>query len=100
NPWEVPAILNFGGWNECPDASVHVTMMKRWSEKCGAEVVGMNGDVVEMYAAQPPTTRDEALKLANEQFLYCNDIVIQGTQTIEALAAGLLGNNLWFFWWD
>jgi hypothetical protein len=32
--------------------------------------------------------------------MYCEDIVIQGTQTVENLAAGLLGNNLWYFWWD
>jgi Domain of unknown function (DUF4253) len=98
--WEVPAYLNFGGWNECPEPAGHVVMMKHWFDEYGAELVGMNGDTVEMFATRPPLTRSGALKLAEEQFLYCDDIVIQGTQTIEALGAGLLGNNIWFFWWD
>jgi len=75
-------------------------MMKAWSQDFGAELVGMNGDTVEMYAKHPPSTRSEAIKLAEQQFLYCEDIVLQGTETIEVLAAGLLGNNIWFFWWD
>jgi hypothetical protein len=75
-------------------------MMKHWLEAFGAELVGMNGDTVEMFAKRPPSTRQEALELAEEQFLYCEDIVTQGTQTIEALAAGLCGSNIWYFWWD
>ncbi len=98
--WEVPAYLNFGGWNECPDPLGHALMMKDWLEKYGAEVVGMNGDVIEMYVHKPPSTREEALKVAEQQFLYCEDIVTQGTETIERLAAGLLNNHIWYFWWD
>ncbi len=98
--WEVPAYLNFGGWNECPEPSAHVVMMKHWFEEYGADLVGMNGDTVEMYANRPPGTRPEALKLAEEHYLYCDDVVIQGTQTVENLAGGLLGTSIWFFWWD
>jgi Domain of unknown function (DUF4253) len=100
NGWEIPAHLNLGGWNECPEAAAHVRLMKRWSEEYGAELVGVNGDTVEMLAHRPPQTREDALRLAGEQFLYCEDIVIQGTQTLETLAAGLLGNKIWFFWGD
>jgi hypothetical protein len=64
NPWELPAYLNFGGWNECPDPSAHVRLMKRWYDEYGAELVGMNGDEVEMYATRPPITRQDALRLA------------------------------------
>jgi hypothetical protein len=97
---EVPAQLNFGGWNECPDPAVHVRLMRKWFEDYGAELVGMNGDVIEMSVIRPPATREDALRLAEQQFLYCEDIVLQGTETMERLAAGLLGNNVWFFWWD
>jgi hypothetical protein len=98
--WEVPAYLNIGGWNECPDPTTHVVMMKHWFDAYGAEFVGTTGDVVEMVANKPPQSREEALRLAEHQFLYCEDIVIQGTQTIEALAAALLGHHIWYFWWD
>lgn len=33
-------------------------------------------------------------------YALCADIVDQGTESIEALAAQLLVSNSWFFWWD
>ncbi len=99
-PWEVPCYLKFGGWNECPFPAEHSAVMRRWQEKYGAEVVTVTHDTVEMRVKHPPKTRDEALALAREQFVYCADIVSQGTQTIEALAATLLNAPTWFFWWD
>jgi Domain of unknown function (DUF4253) len=98
--WRVPCLLKFGGWNECPFAEEHAAMFKRWQEKYGARVVTVTGDTIEMSVERPPTTRDDALVLAREQYLYCADIVQQGTETIEALAATLVDGTVWFFWWD
>ncbi len=100
NGWEIPAHLNLGGWNECPDAVGHVVMMKAWADEYGAELIGTNGDTIEMYATSPPSSREDSFRLAQQQYLYCEDIVSQGTQSVIALAAGLLGNNIWYFWWD
>jgi hypothetical protein len=98
--WEVPAYLFTGGWNECPEASVHCALAKYWFEKYGAEIVALTHDVVEMSVSRPPTTREAALALAREQYAYCADIVDQGTESIAALAAALLNGKAWFFWWD
>ena len=98
--WKVPCHLKFGGWNECPFPAEHSALMKRWQEKYGAEVVTISHDTVEMQVRRPPETREEAMALAREQFIYCADIVSQGTQTIEALAASLIKAPTWFFWWD
>jgi len=38
--------------------------------------------------------------LAREQYAYCNDLVDQGTESVAALAAGLLDGTVWYFWWD
>jgi len=92
--------LRFGGWNECPSPEVHVALMRLWQERFGAEVVGITRDVVEMRVERPPTNKVDALRLAKQQYLYCQDIVDQGTQTLESLAAVLLGGTSWFFWWD
>jgi hypothetical protein len=99
-PWVLPAHLCFGGWNECPFPAEHVAVFKAWHEEYGAEVVGISGDVVEMAVARPPRDHDGALKLALDQYAYCADIVDQGTETIDALAASLLNAEGWFFWWD
>ncbi len=98
--WQAPAFLRYGAWNRCPSAAEHVALFKFWGEQYGAEVVGIAGDVVEMKVARPPTAREDALVLAAEQYLYCEDIVTQGTETLQRLAAGLLGGTVWFFWWD
>ncbi len=99
-PWEAPAYLRFGGWNECPFPEEHVAVFSYWYGLYGAVVVGITHDVVEMEVARPPATREAALELAVEQFHYCADIVAQGTQGVEALAASLVEASVWYFWWD
>jgi hypothetical protein len=98
--WQAPAVLSFGGWNDCPDPASQVAVLRYWNEVYGAELVGLSGDVMELQPARKPSTRDEALKLAQEQYWFCTDIVEQGVGTIENLAAGLMASSVWYFWWD
>lgn len=98
--WEVPAHMRYGGWNECPPSPVHVALHRRWHDAFGADIACMSSDVIECTVARPPETREAALALAREQFVYCPDIVHQGTQSLEALAATLQGARTWYFWWD
>ena len=98
--WEAPAWVRYGGWNDCPEASLHVAIHARWHERYGARIACMSGDVIECEVERPPATRDDALALAREQFLYCPDIVDQGVGSVAALAATLVGNRVWYFWWD
>jgi hypothetical protein len=98
--WEVPAYLSFGGWNECPGPEVHVALLRYWHETYGADVITLLSDVIECTVSRPPAEREQALTLAWEQFVYCSDIVLQGTETLFSLAAILRGGKTWFFWWD
>lgn len=99
-PWEVAAYLGFGGWNSCPEPAWQVAIQKYWFERYGAEVVSMSSDVLEMQVSRPPQTAAEALALAQEQYLFCDDIVHQGVQTIANLSKSLLNSSIWYFWWD
>lgn len=98
--WHVPAVLRYGSWGKGNRPEEHVRMFKRWNDLYGAEVIGMLPDLIEMYVPRPPIDRAQALQLSWEQFVYCRDIVYQGTQTLAALAALLLQGPAWFFWWD
>lgn len=98
--WEVPAYLQLGNWNDCPEAAIHCAVMRYWNEAYGAEMVAATNDIIECSVGRPPTTREGALALAREQYIYCYDIVEQGVGTIAALAAGLLDGSAWYFWWD
>ena len=75
-------------------------MLMKLQVRFGAELVGLSTDRMDLRVTRPPQSRAEALDLAREQYVYCSDIVDQGVGTFSALAAVLLGNPLWSFWWD
>jgi hypothetical protein len=97
---EVPAYLRWGNWNACPPPEIHVAVLRDWRRRYGTELVGIDGDTMNLLAGQEVTTRDEAMALAREQYFYCADIVDQGTGTFAPLAATLMASRWWFFWWD
>lgn len=98
--WEVSAYLPFGGWNACPEPALQVVLQKYWHEKYAAEPVCLSGDVLEMRVLCPPTTEAAALELAQEQYMFCGDIVDQGVMTLDNLKKTLLNGKIWYFWWD
>jgi len=98
--WTAPCFLKIGDWNNVPSAEQHAALFKYWSEQFGATVACLADDVIELTVARPASTRDEALALAKQQFIYCPDIVHQGIGSVEALAASLIGSTVWYFWWD
>jgi hypothetical protein len=89
-----------GGWNACPFPWDHCAVHRYWQQQYGAEVVSVTHDIVQCDVSRPPTDRQAALSLAEQQYYYCADIVQQGVGTIEALAALLLKGRYWYFWWD
>lgn len=98
--WQVVAHLSFGSWNACPSPEIHVRLMFEWYRDYGAEIVGLDGSVLEMRVARPPKSKAEAEALARQQYAYCPDIVDQGVQTVENLALTLVDSTVWYFWWD
>ena len=97
---EIPAYLLWGNWNACPAPEQHVAALRSWRERYGAELVSMSDDVVELRVTRRPKDRDEAMALAREHYLYCNDTVDQGTGDLATLAASLMASDWWQFWWD
>lgn len=100
NAWKVPAYFRYGGWNDCPPPEVQCAVMRHWRENYGMWLLGLMPDQIHCLANRPPQTRDAAMELAREQFLFCTDLVIQGTNTLQRLAAELLNQRSWKFWWD
>lgn len=97
---EAPAYLRWGGWNACPAPELHVALLRQWKQGYGAELVGLSGDTMNLRVARHPASREEALAVAREQYLYCVDIVDQGVGALRPLAASLMESDWWFFWWD
>jgi hypothetical protein len=100
DPTTVPAHLQWGNWNACPAAEYHVAALRHWRGRHGAELVGLDRDTLNLRVARRPGSRAEAIELARLQYVYCNDIVDQGTESFSGLAAELMASDWWFFWWD
>ena len=103
NPWEIPAWLPMGGFNDCPGVEEQVAVFRYWYEKYKAVPAVATYDVWEMKVGNPPKTEEEAECLAKEQFAFCYDIVMQaasGWDRIRALASILKNSSEWYFWWD
>jgi len=52
----------------------------------------MSADVPNIETIDGPRSREDALALAREQYIYRSDIVDQGVNTLSVLAAGLIAN--------
>jgi hypothetical protein len=96
----VPAHLRWGGWNACPDDEYHVAALRSWRDRFGAELIGLSSDRMDLRVTRRPDSREQALELAREHYVYCNDIIDQGEGTLSRLAACLVAYNWWNFWWD
>lgn len=101
NPWEIFAYLPFGNWNECPDTPELMAVAKYWFEKHGAVPAVMTHDVLE-FDVPEPVSREQATRLALEQYAWCPDVVDQGPEdcTVGLLADSLAKSKVWYFWWD
>lgn len=97
---ETPAHLRYGNWNAYPPADHHVAALRSFEERFGATLVALTSSVVVLDIARPVQSREEALALAREIYLYCPDSIEQGAGSLQALAASLLGAEQWWFWWD
>lgn len=96
----IPAYLRYGGWDDCPPPEYHVAALRAWRARYGAELIGLGFNTMNLRVARSPSTRDAAIALAKEQYIYCRDIIDQGVESYSALAAALMANTWWFFWWD
>lgn len=99
-PWHVAAMLRWGGSNDGIEPEEHTALHKYWFTAYGAEPVVATMDTWEFRVVKPPETREAAMNLAREQYIYCPDIVDQGCATIAGLASELIYSPRWFFWWD
>lgn len=98
--YEVPAYLKWGGWNACPPSEYHVAILRSWHGRFGAELVGLGFDVMDLMVGRPPDSREAALEVAREEYLYCPDSIDQGAGSVAARAAHLMNSRWWQFWWD
>jgi hypothetical protein len=99
--WQVPAVLGFGGWNDCPEPAEHAAILHYWHDRYGVDLVAISGATTEFAVARPPRTRPEALAVAWDYVQYNDgDYDLYGAETLTDLAASLIAAPVWLAWWD
>lgn len=97
---EIPAYLGFGGWGSCPGDEYHVSALRSWKKRYGAELISLGSDSLQLRVQKRPGSKEEAIALAKEQYAYCKHIVDPTSTTLSDLAASLMQTDEWFFWWE
>jgi hypothetical protein len=80
-------------------------MMRSWEDRFGAKLFRLGFDRLVLAVERAPSTEASALAIAAEHFAFAGDDGLQAytdppVDTIRTLAAVLLGNPTWRFWFD
>ncbi|WJZ02502.1 DUF4253 domain-containing protein [Corynebacterium freiburgense] len=104
-PADIPARLGWlGGTNFNIGPADISCVLRSWEERFGAIITHLGTDTLVAQATRPPA--EEAINpLAIEHFLFCPDVVHQGSDTLCEYRnllrkATIRGSNSWYFWWD
>ncbi|MFN7974344.1 MAG: DUF4253 domain-containing protein [Acidobacteriota bacterium] len=100
-PADVVAVVGWQGpANSFEDMGRFAAVLRSWEDRFAAYVVGVGFDTLTLAVLRPIGSPALATRVAAEHFAACSDCVYQGAGTIEAYAAGILGQSVWSFWWD
>ena len=74
-----------------------LNVIKKFDKKYSLDLIGASGDWCEFKINKEP---QNWLTLAKEAYKVCPDIVDQGSETVEKLAAEMKQTKRLYFWWD
>lgn len=97
DPYEVLRTMGTNGWNYDISPEMVVARLKGWDGRFGLVYRGIAFDWVEAEFKTQPT---DMLTFAGEVYNFCPDVVHQGTETVDALAAEMKRTNVLYLWWD
>jgi Domain of unknown function (DUF4253) len=79
------------------DNSMVVAKLKQWDSEFGLVITGAGVDWLQANFAKQP---EQMRTFAKEAYKFCQDIVEQGTGTIDALGEEMARTNVLYLWWD
>jgi hypothetical protein len=100
SPHELPAYLEWGGWNDVPEPQMIVAVARYWGERYGSELVAIGPDLLEFSVARPPADHASAVALLREHYIFAPDNYEIDQDFLEQCAAELPKLRNWVFWWD
>jgi len=90
------AIATCGWPSSALDITEAAAVVRSWQERFGARVCVLGINRLVMTVARPPETFDEARRVAAEHLAFRKAF----ENNFDEYARGLIGDQVWFFWWD
>lgn len=99
-PWEAPAWIPMGGFNDCPNPEEQIAVFRHWYYTYGAIPATASESEWELHVPSPITDRETVKKVAREQMGFCPDLALQVMDGPEGVKRNLPHSTVWYFWWD
>jgi hypothetical protein len=108
-PADVLARIGWLGAANTRDTPSIAAVLRSWEDRFGARLLQIGFDRIRLLVERPPRTADAALRLAAEQYVFCDECqhglsemgtAVPGLDTVPGLALCVLDVPAWTFWWD
>jgi hypothetical protein len=92
------AIASSGWLSRAGGSDSTAAVVRSWQGRFGARLCSLSMDTLGVSVAWPPTSLEQARRIAAEHFAFCPDLVVKGT--LDDRARSLVDAEVWAFWWD
>ncbi len=100
-PADVVAAIDWSGpCNYGTDVTALSAVLRSWEDRFGAVVVRIDRATLWLSVAAPPRTSEHAVHVAAEHVAFCPDVDGEDGRPLRTYASGLVGEQVWRFWWD
>lgn len=97
DPYDALRTMSTNGANHGIGTDSIIARLREWDRRYGVTLIGAGDDWVEMELGRAPS---DWVALAREVYEFCPDVVDQGAETVEALAAEMKQKRIIFLWWN
>lgn len=96
--------FTLGDWGRWNPADAMTTLLRSWEDRFGARPVRLGFASMELLVERPPSTEQDALQVAAELWGVADEFHPNGEEravrSVRDIAAAVLSNPIWHFWWD
>lgn len=100
-PADIPALIGWAGAGSHFHGAGDVTaVLRSWEDRFGARLFFLGGDQMMLSVPAAPTTAFRAVGVAAEHRAFCPDAFLRAPVPFADVAAGLVDESIWTFYWD
>jgi hypothetical protein len=108
-PADAVALTGWTGAINITGAAQVSAVLRSWEDRLGAVLVGLSFSTITLLVTRPPTTDEDALRVAAEVAAFCPDALWQPealassrprTASLESMSRLLVRERVWHLWFD